>query len=279
MIVCGGDGTINEAVNGLALTKTRLGILPGGTANIIARELGLPLDLVTAARELPGWRPRAVPLGLATWSTGVDTKTDIAPPSCGSQSPRPESSGGAEAPPFRGLFQDPAKSTESRRYFLSVGGIGFDAHVIDQLKHHFKRFLGAWAYGLEAARQVTRYGFPPFICRADGKQMVAGFAAIQRTSRYGGWFRMAPGARFFEPRLKVCLFRSRRWQRYLVYAAALVARRHPQLADVAVIETERVECSPGEPGARILFEVDGELSGALPARFEVVPDAVTLLTP
>jgi len=278
VVVCGGDGTINEAVNGLAFSKTRLAILPGGTANIAAKELGLPHQLVRAARQLPQWRPRLVPLGVATWPLNTRAASGVS-------GIAEKLWGGA-----RGLCSacpDPRPSTPDtrlpdeaqHRYFLSVGGIGFDAHIIDQLKHNFKMFLGVAAYGIEALRQVTRYGFPPFICRADGRQIQATFAAIQRTSRYAGWFRMAPRAHFFEPRLDACLFQSRRWPRYLVYVAALAVRRHLQLADVKMVETESVECFPVEPEARILFELDGELVGALPAAFEVTRDALTLLTP
>ena len=278
VVVCGGDGTINEAVNGLAFSKTRLAILPGGTANIIAKELGLPHHLVRAASELPQWRPRLVPLGLATWPLKAEA---------GSGGSAITETLRVEARNFGSVFPDPRPSApDSRlphevqhRYFLSVGGVGFDAHIIDQLKHDFKMFLGVAAYGIEALRQVTRYGFPPFICRADGRELRGAFAAIQRTSRYGGWFRMAPGARFFEPHLHACLFQSRRWPRYIVYAAALAVRRHLQLADVTMIETERVECFPVEPEARILFELDGELVGTLPAAFGVARDALTLLTP
>jgi len=271
VVVCGGDGTINEAVNGLAFSETRLAILPGGTANIIAKELRLPHNLVRAARELPQWRPRLVPLGLATWpfNAGVGNgESGIAEKLVGGT---------------RGLCSfcpDSRLPHEvQHRYFLSVGGIGFDAHIVDQLKHDFKMFLGVAAYGIEAVRQVTRYGFPPFICRADGRQVQAAFAAIQRTSRYAGWFRMAPRAHFFEPRLDACLFQSQRWPRYFLYAAALAMRRHLQLTDVAMIETDRVECFPVDPEVRVLFELDGELVGALPAAFEVTPDALTLLTP
>ncbi len=285
MVVCGGDGTINEAVNGLAFSKTRLAILPGGTANIIAKELGLPRQLVRAARELPQWRPRLVPLGLATWPSdtgggsgesgiaeklGVAERLGVGTRDLGSFIPNSQ----PPTPDSRLLPHE-----VQHRYFLSVGGIGFDAHIIEKLKHDFKMFLGVAAYGIEALRQVTRYGFPPFICRADGRQVQAAFAAIQRTSRYAGWFRMAPRANFFEPRLDACLFQSRRWPRYLVYLAALTARRHLQLADVTMIETERLECFPVEPEARILFELDGELAGALPAAFEVTRDTLTLLTP
>ena len=45
VIVAGGDGTINEAIQGMVGTNARLGILPRGTANVLARELGLPMDV------------------------------------------------------------------------------------------------------------------------------------------------------------------------------------------------------------------------------------------
>ena len=42
VIVCGGDGTINEVINGLAGSRVPLALLPAGTANILAKELGIP---------------------------------------------------------------------------------------------------------------------------------------------------------------------------------------------------------------------------------------------
>ena len=69
VVVFSGDGTINEAVNGLAGTEVALGVLPGGATNILARALGMPLDLVDAtgvliARALEG-RARKLHLGRA----------------------------------------------------------------------------------------------------------------------------------------------------------------------------------------------------------------------
>lgn len=65
IVVCGGDGTINEAVNGMALSPVPLAILPGGTANILARELQMPLDMAGAVRALATATPRRISLGRA----------------------------------------------------------------------------------------------------------------------------------------------------------------------------------------------------------------------
>jgi YegS/Rv2252/BmrU family lipid kinase len=56
IIAAGGDGTINEAANGMLHTDVPLAILPGGTANVLAREIGLPLHLERAAAQIPKLR-------------------------------------------------------------------------------------------------------------------------------------------------------------------------------------------------------------------------------
>jgi diacylglycerol kinase family enzyme len=64
----GGDGTVNEAANGLAGSRTALTAIPGGSNNVFAKELGIPNDVVDATEHLLGladrWTPRAVDLGV-----------------------------------------------------------------------------------------------------------------------------------------------------------------------------------------------------------------------
>jgi diacylglycerol kinase (ATP) len=64
ILVAGGDGTINETVNGMLHSKIPLGILPGGTANVLATELGIARGLERAAGEFREWVPERVSLGL-----------------------------------------------------------------------------------------------------------------------------------------------------------------------------------------------------------------------
>ena len=65
VIAAGGDGTVNEVVNGLVGTSTALGTLPLGTVNIWAREMGLPMDLLKAAESLIKSELAQIDVGIA----------------------------------------------------------------------------------------------------------------------------------------------------------------------------------------------------------------------
>jgi YegS/Rv2252/BmrU family lipid kinase len=65
IIVSGGDGTINEALQGVVGTKASFGVWPRGTANVLARELCLPFDVETAADVIARRVRRQIYLGLA----------------------------------------------------------------------------------------------------------------------------------------------------------------------------------------------------------------------
>jgi YegS/Rv2252/BmrU family lipid kinase len=69
IVVSGGDGTINEALQAIVGTRARLAVFPAGTANVLARELALPFDAVRAARMIARGATRKVYAGLATNET------------------------------------------------------------------------------------------------------------------------------------------------------------------------------------------------------------------
>jgi YegS/Rv2252/BmrU family lipid kinase len=250
VLVCGGDGTLNEVINGLAPSQIPLGILPGGTANILARELRLPHSPLRAARQLAHWSPRRIALGRAWWS-GAQSREE------GSNS-----------------------STDALcRYYASVAGIGFDAHIVYKLSSQLKLGFGVAGYVMEALRQLLRYSFPTFSCRLDAHVRQGTFAVVHRTRLYAGWLHLAPSADLFAPRFAVCSFSSRSRARYLLYALAVLARQHLRLSDVELHQSAQVVCTPGDSSTTVRFELDGEPVGALPVRFEIVPDALTVLVP
>jgi diacylglycerol kinase (ATP) len=250
VLVCGGDGTINEVINGLTPSQVPLGILPGGTANILARELRLPLHPVSAARQLMSWSPRRIALGRARWGGA----------------PSREAGANSEA-------------AANCRYYAAIAGIGYDAHIVYKLSPWLKDRLGVAGYVIEAFRQWVRYGYPKFSCRTNGHACDATFAVVHRTRLYAGWLHMAPTADLFAPHFAVCSFASASRARYLLYAVAVLLRQPLRLGDVELNEGTTVKCAATDASTTVRFELDGELVGALPVTFEIVPDALTVLVP
>jgi diacylglycerol kinase family enzyme len=86
VVAFGGDGTVNEAANGLAGSETPLTALPGGSTNVFCRTLGMPNDVVDATEHLLGmadrFRPLRVDLARAgdrhfTFSAGVGLDASV----------------------------------------------------------------------------------------------------------------------------------------------------------------------------------------------------------
>src|ERR1700746_2655798 len=126
VIACGGDATLNEVVNGLAANqnghRVPLALLPGGTANILAKELDLPWDIPSAAEKLLRGEVKDIALGLAT----------------------------------------PLLQPEKKKYFLSVGGAGPDGMIVYSLDLDLKARLGILAYWWRGGRVLFGYRFPHF---------------------------------------------------------------------------------------------------------------------
>jgi YegS/Rv2252/BmrU family lipid kinase len=70
VVACGGDGTVNEVANGLAGSETALAVIRGGTANVWAKEIGVPRDPLAAVRLLKEGRRRRVDLGVVESAAG-----------------------------------------------------------------------------------------------------------------------------------------------------------------------------------------------------------------
>ncbi len=117
--VLGGDGTLNEAANGLTGTRTALAVLPGGSTNVFARGLGLPNDPVEATAVLLD--------SLAAEQRGA--------PGTGAPERR-----GADRPGIESV----GLGTVNGRSFLFHVGVGYDAAVVRQVERraHLKRWAG-----------------------------------------------------------------------------------------------------------------------------------------
>ncbi len=167
VIACGGDGTVNEVVNGLACSQVPLAVLPAGTANVLAKELRLPWNLPRAAERIINSPYRRIALGLAT----------------------------------------PEKSSGEPRYFLSVAGAGADGALVSAVRPEIKLKAGILAYWQEGFRQLTRYDFPLFRTQMAGNAMNidASLVIVGRTKHYGGPFKITTEADLLQSRIRTCV--------------------------------------------------------------------------
>lgn len=242
VIASGGDGTLNEVVNGMTrdpiARQTPLAVLPSGTANVLAKELGIPWNLPRAASLIPRGTVVRISLGRMHTSQGAGI---------------------------------------GERYFLSLAGAGPDGALVHAVDVSLKLKTGVFAYWVEGAKQLVKYDFPEFRVAADGQEIDATLAVIGRTKHYGGPFRITTGADLFGDEFEVVLFMSKSAVRYLAYLPATWFGRLPQLPDVRIVKTRRLRCEPLE--GTVYTQADGEPIGQLPATFEIVPDALTLVVP
>jgi diacylglycerol kinase family enzyme len=128
VVAFGGDGTVNEAANGLLGSPTPLCCLPGGSANVFGKMLGIPGDVVDATEHLlamaDDWRPRKVDLGVVngrcfTFASGLGLDASVVE--------RVDSNPRLKARLGAYYFTWVAVSTFMRRYLLSPPRLEVDA--------------------------------------------------------------------------------------------------------------------------------------------------------
>ena len=245
IIACGGDGTLNEVVNGMPGSKVPIALLPAGTANILAKELRIPWNIPRAAALIPTGIPTRIALGAITMG---DSASQLNAPN------------------------------KNRRYFLVVAGAGADGALVHALNPSVKQRAGVLAYWMEGAKQLLRYKFPQFRVTTADKTVDATLVIVGRTKHYGGPFRITRGANLFANEFELGIFCSQSALRYLLYLPACWMGRLHRLKDVHFMKANSLRCE-GLRGDPIYAQVDGEASESLPVTFSIVPDALTLVVP
>jgi diacylglycerol kinase (ATP) len=249
VLACGGDGTVHEVLQTLAGGYTALGVVPLGTANALASDLGLPLSPVKAAQALLSATRVRVPAGR--------------------------------------IFYRDSEGVECSRYFTVAAGIGADAHLMHRLDAKLKRRFGYALYALEGLRVLLAHPFPQFeavIVEHAGCELrveaVTQLLAV-RIRNFGGMLQnFAPGAALRNETLRLVAFKTRNRFDYVRFLTAVIFRRQTFTRKIELLDAVTVECRAraGSPEC-LSVEADGEFLGNLPVRIEIVPDALTLLVP
>ncbi len=242
VIACGGDGTINEVVNGLANSKNGhrvpLALLPAGTANVLAKELELSWDIPKAAEQLARGEVREIALGLAT----------------------------------------PLEQPEKARYFLSVAGAGPDGRITYAVDLELKARFGILAYWWQGAREVINYKFRHFRVTGEGQSREVSLVIVGRTKHYGGPFKITTEADLFEDQFEFLGLTTQSGLKYLSYLPTLWLGDLRKEEGVYFWKSDRLVCEAIDNNP-IYAQVDGEPLTRLPVEFRIVPRALRLLVP
>lgn len=239
IFACGGDGTLHGVVQGLAGTEAALGVVPLGTANALARNLGVPLDPLCAVVRLMAYQARRIPLGQI--STPAGTRWFAVMAGCG---------------PDGMLVRELSEASG------------------DRLKARF----GRMAYYVHAARLFFTRRWPEFPAKfratdSDEWTTVDAVAVMaSRVADLGGVFSgTTPLAQMTDTRLHVQLVRGPAW---LSLPAWMICGRlglwNPWLTTVDCAE---VQCA----GAGVYAQADAEGLGPLPMHLRAVPAVLRLL--
>jgi diacylglycerol kinase family enzyme len=272
IISYGGDGTLNEVIQGMAESQTALAVWPGGTSNVVARDLGVPFDVEELADMIRVGRTRRIALGLAK------NGSDFSVPGSGFRVPgsRARNSNrepGASNPEPGTTYSEPGAAG---RYFLMMAGIGLDASIARSVNKKLKRRTGEFAYWLSGIRHLFLWRAEPFTIEVDGRAYKGAFALIGNGKGYGGGMMMTPGARLEEPWFEVYILPQ--MSNNFAYLRALGAcmRGKPEVAGVLLVKGKHIKAnSAHEPWV----EADGEIIGPLPMTFDIVPDALSVIVP
>jgi YegS/Rv2252/BmrU family lipid kinase len=249
VLACGGDGTVHEVLQSLVGSDVALGVIPLGTANALAANLGLVGAPDKMARKLLDATPTRISVG-------------------------------------RIHFHDKGGNPGSR-YFVVAAGIGADALVMSRMDSGLKRRLGYLLYAIEFFRTWATFSFPYFEAvlpeNGNGGARVVDVSQLLavRVRSFGGALnKLAPGASLSNGNLSLLAFKTRSRIHYLKFLLAALAGRHTFKGAVELLETPTIECRAHNGYRETLFvEADGEVLGLLPVRMEVVPQSLTLLVP
>jgi len=241
VVAAGGDGTVNEVINGIGdvptgFDRTRFGVLPLGTVNVFARELAIPNSFQDA------W---------TTIRAGHETLIDVA---CAIFRKNGETDG---------------------RLFVQLAGAGLDARAIELVNWELKKKIGPLAYVWAGLHALT--GPTARITVSNGNQSLEGGLVLIGNGRlYGGDYHVFPGADMHDGVLEACVFPKVDWWRLTQCGPSLLLRgRLPQ----HTFQILRGGCLELAGEGQIPFEVDGEFVGHLPATISVDRARLRVITP
>ena len=247
VVAVGGDGTLNEVVNGFFRngapipTTTKLAMVPLGTGGDFRRTLRIPLDPRAAVRVITGGLVRRLDAGCVT-------------------------------------YQDDNGAT-AVRHFINIADAGIGGEVSHGVNNGPK-FLGAATFWLTSFTTLLTYKNKPMTVNVDGgsHDIVAQQVVVANCQYFGGGMRMAPAASPTDGVFDVILVGDAGKLESIRGLGAIREGKHLDQHNpkIQLMYGKRISITSTE---KVRIDLDGETPGYLPALFEIQPGAIEFITP
>ncbi len=240
VVSVGGDGTINEIVNGLYeagnIGDALLGIISTGTGSDYIRTVGIPRRYEEACRCFLQPRKLTVDLGVVEYSNN---------------------------------------GHEKKRLFVNFAGMGFDAEIVRRTTQQFKALGGVLSYLLGTLTTILAYRNRDISLMVDGEEVERRVCTVvMNNGRYGGGGMFtAPDADLSDGLLDVLIIGDISKPDLLFSLPRIYKGTHLTHPKVTMRKAKEIEIRSMTP---MPLQADGELLGEVPARFRVLPSALNI---
>ena len=240
LVAVGGDGTVNEVVNGIAGLDVELALIPRGTGGDFVRTFGIPGKLDRAVEVALRGRTRAIDLG-------------------------------------RGRYRSWAGEDEES-YFANIASAGMSGAIAKRTNETSKALGGKVSYAWATVAVFSRWRSDEVRVRVDGTERAGRMHdVIVANGRYlGGGMKMVPEAEPDDGLLDVLLIGDLTKRDLLLTMPKTYRGKHLPHPKATLLRGTTVEIDAPEP---LPVELDGEQPGTTPVCFEIVPRALRLRVP
>jgi len=240
VVAVGGDGTLNEVVNGIAGRDVELATIPLGTGMDFVRTYRIPTRFDEAVQVALHGAARTIDAGRVGYRTGAGEAAE--------------------------------------RWFANVGSVGMSGAVAQRVNGMTKALGGRVTFFYALTRVFLEWENTEVTVRLDDGERRGRMhdVVVANGVWHGGGMMLAPDARPDDGVFDVVLIRDISKLDFLTTAPKLYKGRHVTHPKVEVVRSAHVEVDADE---RLPIEVEGEQVGTTPASFELVPGALRLRVP
>lgn len=240
----GGDGTVNQVVNGIMGSAgaihelPALGIIPAGTGSDLVKTLNIPVKIEDAVDVLLNGKERLIDIG-----------------------------------------EIKGKAWRESRYFINIAGIGIDAVTVKELEYAKTVLKGKLAYFYALFRALKSYqGLQLKIEMKDIKVSVLAYlAAVANGKFFGGGFKITPDADTYDGLFDICIVEKVGIIKTLLNLTKVIKGTHAKISEVKIYRADNIIISSDSP---MPVEIDGEVEKEdTEYYFKVNPKALNVMIP